>query len=326
MLLKPDAAPLGKSIRLTRNEARRFNIGSLADRSDAEVRRSMINIIGSRLKSKRGATVHLIELPADAGIHTLATGVQTYLRDVWEISSQRIVIDHSRTSADTGICGGRSGLLLIADDAEIVAPVSFEETKRAIESPVVKLEPLYYADVGLRRWDLTILHGDQQIMRQTSEKRQDTAPLQVMDWRFLLERPEVQHSDFRVVFHIEDSTGGNDTIRQNLPLLVERYKWLVTRTVKSCDGSERTIYSVPLRVWRSERGHRDLIADVVRNREEDGQLIVAGDEAGARTFSEQLMSAGHGFTIHTIPSEMLRRDPSLIDSYLPGTVVVVLED
>jgi hypothetical protein len=325
MLLKPDAAPLGRSTRLTRNEARHFIIDSLASRSDAEVRRHMLNVIGARLKSKQGATLRLIELPADAEMQTLATGVQSYLRDVWGIASQRVVIDRSRTSADTGVCGGRPGLLFASDDTAIVAPLSFDETDRAIESPVVKLEPLYYADVGLRRWELTLLHGDRQIMRQTSDQTRDKAS-QFMDWRFLDEQPEVRLSDFRVVFHIEDSTGANDTIRQSLPLRVERYRWLVTRTVKSCDGSERSIYTVPHGVWSSERGHRDLIEDVVRARRDDGQLIVAGGDIGARTFSEQLMSAGHGISIHTIPSDMLRRDPSLVDSYLPGTIVVVLEE
>jgi hypothetical protein len=325
MLLKRDAAPHGKSIRLTRNEARRFIIDSLASRPDAEVRRHMLNVIGARLKSNQGAIIRLIELPADAEMHTLATGVQSYLRDVWGIASQRVVIDRSRASADTGICGGRPGLLLASDDPAIVASLSFDDTEREIESPVVRLEPLYSSDVGLRRWDVTLLHGDHQIMRQTSDQAGDKAS-QTMDWRFLDERPEVRYSDFRVEFHVEDSTGANDTIRQSLPLLVERYRWLVTRTVKSCDGSVRTIYTVPKGVWNSERGHRDLITDVVRSRGEDGQLIVAGGEIGARTFSEQLMSAGHGISIHTIPSDMLRRDPSLVDSYLPGTIVVVLEE
>lgn len=199
-----------------------------------ELYQEVLNILGSRLKANRNATVRLIGTVSNAGseqgdlqlARSRAETVKAYLTKVWSIASNRISIeaklDPDKPSPNTTQQGREENrrVEFILSDERLSDPVTVLNTERLATPDRVRLLPYIEADTNevkiksLKAW---VLAGDRELMALSGNMRGFPG---AKPWS-VTEKDILQFKDsLQLRLDVEDEEGHVYTALGSLPISV----------------------------------------------------------------------------------------------------------
>jgi hypothetical protein len=168
----------GGFTKLTREEAARFSLRTLAGLDPHGHYRHILNVLGHRLRESDSTTLVVTGVATAEEPPSLATVrgefVRDYLVGTWGISPRRITMRAQHGTGSQVVLGGSSSLF--------DRPLLSQWKTRRYRMPQVGLERAVIADAGVRRWTLELSHGERVLARYTSDSSDDDPAL---DLKFL---------------------------------------------------------------------------------------------------------------------------------------------
>jgi hypothetical protein len=168
----------GGFARLTREEAERFTLRSLAGCDVATHYRHVLDVLALRLRAVAGSSLALTGVSAPGEPESMgrvrAEVVRDYLRTTWAIASERIAI-HAAS-------GPRPMVALEGTPEIFVSPMLSQWRTRRYRMPPVGVDRSIVSDAGVRRWTLELEHGGRILGRYANDS---TADDPTIDLRFL---------------------------------------------------------------------------------------------------------------------------------------------
>lgn len=212
--------------RIDRAAATTFTIDSLAGLDRAGIYRSMLNVLGWRLRQEPSARISLLGAIGADEAGTLASAraeeVRRYLVDVWGIDERRIEVGTERLDPSLAIPPDGGGTVRVATTAEkILAPVLVEWLARDLSAPPIGVDQEISAEAGVKGWTMTITQGSRLVGRYVST---DPHRMEELSLSFLLDQNEQDAALAPLVAElvVEDSTGRSTVARDRLPIVWER--------------------------------------------------------------------------------------------------------
>lgn len=161
--------------RLLVGEQKRFSPENLANATPVQIYQNLLNIIGRRLQERPEASITLVGMasPQEASGSTekndrarkLARGraeaVADYLKEVWQLASERITIQERETPPQTATSDALSSDVLryvevSSNDPAIVEPLTLGTKYRTVEPSAIQMDVNILAGEGLKQWNLEI--------------------------------------------------------------------------------------------------------------------------------------------------------------------------
>jgi hypothetical protein len=168
----------GGYARLSREQAQRFTMRSLAGIDIGAHYRHLLNILGLRMRDSDASRLTITgvasvdEPPSLARVR--AEVIRDYLVSVWGISASRITVVAQQGSMPHVRVDGTPTLF--------TTPVLSQWRARRYRMPQVGLDRAIIADAGMRRWTLELTHGGRALGRYDSDS---SAEEPTLDLRFL---------------------------------------------------------------------------------------------------------------------------------------------
>ncbi|MCE7933270.1 MAG: hypothetical protein DYG96_01620 [Chlorobi bacterium CHB2] len=271
---------------VTRTMAEQFTVSNLAGNNPIVVQHQVMNVVGSRMQKDTAARITLVgqisrgEAPELARVRALE--VRAYLIRAWEIDSSRIAIapnskgllQRSNESTEDGRADNRR-VEIIADSPEILSPVITEKKELSLVPPMLKINPTFDAEAGVKQWELSILHQGKEIGRFTSDGNDDESELM---WDIVRETPESTIPPLFAQLRVEDSTGRVVRAVTAVPLVVARRA--AAGNVVARAGDEElvnfTLAGYDVRSAEFTRGNKMLVEEIGKVLRNGARVTVTG--------------------------------------------------
>jgi outer membrane protein OmpA-like peptidoglycan-associated protein len=176
-------------------ERNNFKISDVAGKSNVELYRHVLNIVGQRMNENPAAVLFLTGTNSGLGAEKdniklseqRAIAVSDYLQDVWRIPAKRIIIqkqnlpDKPAGSDPNGAAENRR-VEMSSNLPEIFDAVKTDQVSRIADPPTLRFKPIINAGAGLKQWalELTQFVDNEAVTLKTFEGT--STPPTVLDW------------------------------------------------------------------------------------------------------------------------------------------------
>lgn len=197
-----------------------FDIDFIHTPNHVETYLHILNIVGKRMIEKPASSITLTGCNADIqkekGDKALsmrrAESVKTYLQQVWNISSDRIIIKnrnlpekHANTQTIMGAQENRR-VEITSNEPYIISPIITLDTVRTMNPPIVRFRPQVETD-SVATWQLIAGQQDKELRRFTGE---DKVP-SFIDWHIGEEMSEGLATDSAIIYAFKATTPLQDS-------------------------------------------------------------------------------------------------------------------
>lgn len=205
---------------LEKNDTPLFDIDFIHTPNHVETYLHILNIIGKRMTEKPNSVITLTGCNADIqqekGDKALsmrrAESVKAYLRNVWNIADERMLLKNRNLpekSANTQTAMGAQEnrrVEITTNEPYITSPIITLDTVRTMNPPVVRFRPQIDVD-SVDEWQLTAGQKDKELRRFTGE---DKVP-DYIDWHIAAEMSEKLANDSSIMFSFKAKTPLKDS-------------------------------------------------------------------------------------------------------------------
>ncbi|MBL7987434.1 MAG: OmpA family protein [Chlorobi bacterium] len=287
---------------VTQTMAQQFRVNDLAGNNPVMVQHQVMNVIGSRMQQDTTAQITLVgqisreEAPEIARVRALE--VRAYLIRAWGIDSSRIAVapnrkgllQRSNESTEDGRADNRR-VEILSDSPTLLLPVITEKKEFSLVPPMLKINPTFDAEAGVKQWELSILHQGREIGKFSSNEQDEESELM---WDIVRENPEATVPPLFAQLRVEDSTGRVVRAVTSVPLSI------ATRTsagnVVAQAGDEEvvsfTLAGYDVRSAEIARGNKMLVEEIGKAMRNGARVTVTGyaDRLGDKEKNRELAS------------------------------------
>jgi outer membrane protein OmpA-like peptidoglycan-associated protein len=274
--------------RLSPDQADTFSLDGLSGLDVMQTQRHMLDIIGFRMRDNASAKVTLYgsaskdENPGIA--EARAEHVRKYLEEVWGINPSRVAVhegggamQRSNESTEDGRADNRRVEIASASEA-VGGPAITEQIIRDFNPPIVKMDPSFEAEAGLKRWTLTITQGTRTIAQyNSSDSGALTAP--ELTWHLATEPLDSALDPLVAELVVEDSTGATVTARNQVGLSLERRLRIIDGRIERNGDREQISYTLVAFNYNSaELGKQNeaMVRDIASAVREGAEVTITG--------------------------------------------------
>lgn len=230
--------------KLTSDATSRFSSSELRSAGTLDIYRTMLNIVGERMRRNPGATLTLtgcnMDVAAEKGdvklSHSRAESVRDYLAGVWAIAPGRLKTDavglparKSNTTTADGQAENRR-VEIASSDPSILDVVIIDDTSRVTSVPVIRLRPTITSAHGVAEWEMRVSQRGRVLKRFRGS---GDAP-EFVDWDLTNDDAEIPQFDEPISIALE-ATGG-DARRTNCAMALSTQ---ITTVQQKRDRKER---------------------------------------------------------------------------------------
>lgn len=218
-------------IRLSPAETQNFSEKGISTNATLDVYYNVLNIIGSRLQKYPEAKINIEGCNSNNGAEKdnldlserRAKTIYNYLRDVWQISPDRLSISRRNLPQEPSNPNSPDGIQenqrveITTNMYEIIAPVMVDDTLRTVNPPVARFYPEVETEAGLQNWNL---HASQNSTLVNTFSGDGELPKYV-EWIFEHDQKSIPKSaeDLKYRLAVTDRTGQmKQTETQTLPV------------------------------------------------------------------------------------------------------------
>ncbi|MCU0425194.1 MAG: OmpA family protein [Candidatus Kapabacteria bacterium] len=173
-----------------------FKMGDLVNKSNYEVYRHILNIVGKRMEENPAAVLFVTGCNANVGSEQgnqklseqRAQAVSDYLQDVWKVQAKRIIIQKRdlpevpSNSADAAGAAENRRVDLSSTLPELLAPVVSDVVAKIPNPPTIRFGIEINAGAGLKQWNLEATQfQDDEVATVFQRTGTNTYPPQ-LDW------------------------------------------------------------------------------------------------------------------------------------------------
>jgi outer membrane protein OmpA-like peptidoglycan-associated protein/opacity protein-like surface antigen len=147
-----------------------FKIADVGGKSNLEVYRQLLNVVGKRMEDNAAAVLFLTGCNANVGPEVgnqklseqRAQAISDYLQDVWKIPAKRIIIqkrdlpENPANSADANGAAENRRVDMSSNLPEIFAPFKTDQIARIPNPPTIRFGLEINAGAGLKQWNLEV--------------------------------------------------------------------------------------------------------------------------------------------------------------------------
>ncbi len=185
-----------------------FKMGDLAGKSNYEIYRHTLNIVGKRMEENPAAVLFVTGCNSNSGSEQgnqkiseqRAQAVSDYLQDVWKVQAKRIIIQKrdlpenpSNSAEPTGAAENRR-VDLSSTLPELLAPVVSDVIAKIPNPPTIRFGLEINAGAGLKQWNFeTTQFQDDEVATVFQRTGTNTYPTQ-LDWNLAQEANTVPSS------------------------------------------------------------------------------------------------------------------------------------
>lgn len=185
-----------------------FKMGDLAGKSNYEIYRHTLNIVGKRMEENPAAVLFVTGCNSNSGTEQgnqkiseqRAQAVSDYLQDVWKVQAKRIIIQKrdlpenpSNSAEPTGAAENRR-VDLSSTLPELLAPVVSDVIAKIPNPPTIRFGLEINAGAGLKQWNFeTTQFQDDEVATVFQRTGTNTYPTQ-LDWNLAQEANTVPSS------------------------------------------------------------------------------------------------------------------------------------
>jgi outer membrane protein OmpA-like peptidoglycan-associated protein/opacity protein-like surface antigen len=185
-----------------------FKMADLAGKSNYEIYRHTLNIIGKRMEENPAAVLFVTGCNANVGVEQgnqkiseqRAQAISDYLQDVWKVQAKRIIIQKrdlpevpSNSAEPTGAAENRR-VDLSSTLPELMAPVVSDVIAKIPNPPTVRFGIEINAGAGLKQWNFEVTQfQDDEVATVFQRTGTNTYPQQ-LDWNLAQEANTVPSS------------------------------------------------------------------------------------------------------------------------------------
>lgn len=278
-----------------------FIMDSLAGLNALEIQHHTMDIIGSRLRRNRSARLALVGSSArdDAGrvARARAEMLRDYLVDVWKIDPSRLSIQdvgvqqRSNESTNDGRADNRR-VEFVAGSSGVLAPVVTNQIVRQFNPPTIKLDQGIDAEAGVKEWELVVRQGDRVLARYSSRDSGNTGERD-LSWEIAGDAIDSALAPLVAEFTVVDSVGQSVTVRDQVPLKVDRRLSVVDRRVLHDGDREMIGYTIVGFNFNSAeltRRHLDAMGELASSIRPGARVAITGytDRIGMESRNEEL--------------------------------------
>ncbi len=177
---------------LSSDETKKFSIDQTFYLNNIETYYHVLNIIGKRMQEHPDAKIAIDGCNSDTGLEKgnlalsekRAENVRNYLRDVWGISSDRMILGKRNLPQEPTNIRDPEGIQenrrveITSNKWEIIAPVFANDTFRVTNPPTVRFRNNINAEAGIKNWQLIAFQKGKTL--QTFSGTTDLP--QIVDW------------------------------------------------------------------------------------------------------------------------------------------------
>lgn len=194
--------------RLKAADRNTFKMGDLAGKSNYEIYRHTLNIVGKRMEENPAAVLFVTGCNANVGVEQgnqkiseqRAQAISDYLQDVWKVQAKRIIIQKrdlpevpSNSAEPTGAAENRR-VDLSSTLPELLAPVVSDVIAKIPNPPTVRFGIEINAGAGLKQWNFEVTQfQDDEVATVFQRTGTNTYPQQ-LDWNLAQEANTVPSS------------------------------------------------------------------------------------------------------------------------------------
>jgi outer membrane protein OmpA-like peptidoglycan-associated protein len=194
--------------RLKAADRNTFKMGDLAGKSNYEIYRHTLNIVGKRMEENPAAVLFVTGCNANVGVEQgnqkiseqRAQAISDYLQDVWKVQAKRIIIQKrdlpevpSNSAEPTGAAENRR-VDLSSTLPELLAPVVSDVIAKIPNPPSVRFGLEINAGAGLKQWNFEVTQfQDDEVATVFQRTGTNTYPQQ-LDWNLAQEANTVPSS------------------------------------------------------------------------------------------------------------------------------------
>ncbi|MCS6808882.1 MAG: OmpA family protein [Bacteroidota bacterium] len=172
-----------------------FDIDQFYQAGALDIYRSLLNIIGKRLRQYPNAILTLVGHNAGVGAEegnialsqARAEAVRKYLCDVWGIGSNRIIVKAAHLPEQASLPKTEQDKIeenrrveLYSTVREVLDPVLLIDTMHVSNPPTIRLRPSVYSEFPITDWSLIVFNEGRDIRRFSSTQRQDSMALDAL--------------------------------------------------------------------------------------------------------------------------------------------------
>jgi outer membrane protein OmpA-like peptidoglycan-associated protein len=320
---------------LTGTQVAGFSPDSLSDAGVLKTYHQSLNVLGYRLRHNGSARITLIgstsreEAPALA--LRRAESVRDYLISVWEIAPERIaigtegsVMSRSNEATEDGRAENRR-VEILSSSSQITAPVMTERIARDFDPPMLRMNPVFEAEAGVRSWKITVSQNGQTIGRYTNDESRANGQSD-LTWQLINDRLDSVLSPIVAELTVTDSAGGTVTARDQVPLSLERRLRVVDRRIDARGARRLAAYTlVAFDYNSSELGPRNeaVIQEIAAATADSERIIVTGytDRIGDERHNAELSRLRAERVAEALRSALARRGVNDVTIMVKGAGV-----
>ena len=127
---------------------------------------------------------------------------------------------------------------------ETPTPIIRTNVRRHFNSPLVKLEPEYQAEAGMKQWTIVLSHGTDTIARYSSQASAEEN-VRHYDWQPVVEELAAETSRVTATFIVEDSADATVEAQSSIPLQLQRYQISLDHSTIPGTDEEQMIFLLP---------------------------------------------------------------------------------
>ncbi len=170
--------------RLTSEQSALFDVDKLYQSNTLEIYRTMLNIIGKRMRQYPDAVITLTGCNAGVGAEdgnialsaARAEAVRKYLLDAWNIGANRVIVKSRNLSEQASVPKTEPDKIeenrrveISSSVREVLDPVLLSDTMRVSNPPTIRFRPFVKTDEKVKEWALVAFNQGQDVKQFTSE-------------------------------------------------------------------------------------------------------------------------------------------------------------
>lgn len=231
---------------LTPEETRKFTIDQTFHLNNLETYYHVLNIIGKRMQEYPDAKIAIDGCNSDTGpekgnlalSEKRAENVRNYLRDVWGISPDRMIVGKRNLPQEPTNIRDPDGIQenrrveITSNKWEIIAPIFANDTFRVTTPPTVRFRNNVNSEAGVKNWQLIAYQKDRTLQTFSG----NTEVPQILDWRL-------------------------DNEQDNIPRTSDLLNYKLNITDNQNQKFETEVGSIPVELVTVQKKRRERIKD-----------------------------------------------------------------
>jgi outer membrane protein OmpA-like peptidoglycan-associated protein len=289
--------------RLSPDETNIFNIDSLKGLNAIETYYHILNIIGQKLREIPLSKIFLIGTNAGKGIEknnlqlsaARAEAVSAYLKDVWGINGERIIINQRNLpeqyseSDEPGADDENRRVEIVAEGFDLTEPIITTDTLRIVDKSRIRFVPRISSSAGIRSWELRAYNEKQLLYRESGEGK--TIPNLIWEPGQNKNLSDGEGTDIYYQLSLVDSLNQSVSV-QGKPIVIEKLT-IDRKRLEGIEDKEFEYYSLILFDYgksKLEKSHRKLINFVKGRLTDNASVVIFGytDRIGKEDINKRI--------------------------------------